>query len=141
MPYLNIANIYYLHQSDLISQGFYTLRYNTISYEYTLWKVSLRHCKLKEENTVWDKLKDFKYISTYNKKKTCMENFIISKKNQSFDIKNKKNYFKKNEKIQTEISNKFKILKFKSIIKATGWNLKKYWTDPKKYYAVFLLES
>jgi len=87
------------------------------------------------------KLKDFKYISTYNKKKKCMENYIISKKNQSFDIKNKKIYFKKNEKIQTEISNKFTILKFKNIIRATGWNLKKYWTDPKKYYAVFLLES
>ena len=28
------------------------------------------------------KLKDFKYISTYNKKKKCMENFIIYKKNQ-----------------------------------------------------------
>jgi len=87
------------------------------------------------------KLKDFKYISTYNKKKKCMENFIISKKNQSFDIKNKKIFFKKNEKIQTEISNKFTILKFKSIIKDTGWNFKKYWIDPKKYYAVFLLES
>ena len=87
------------------------------------------------------KLNDFKYISTYNKKKKCMENFIISKKNQSFDIKNQKIYFKKNEKIQTEISNKFTISKFKSIIKATGWKLKKYWTDQKKYYAVFLLES
>ena len=87
------------------------------------------------------KIKDFKYITTYNKKKKCMENFIISKKNQSFDIKNKKIFFKKNEKIQTEISNKFTILKFKSIIKTTGWNLKKYWIDPKKYYAVFLLES
>ena len=49
--------------------------------------------------------------------------------------------FKKNEKIQTEISNKFTILKFKNIIKATGWKLKKYWTDQKKYYAVFLLQS
>ncbi len=87
------------------------------------------------------KLKDFKYISTYNKKKKSMENFIISKKNQSFDIKNKKIYFKKNERIQTEISNKFTILKFKNIIRSAGWNLKKYWTDPKKYYAVFLLES
>ena len=87
------------------------------------------------------KLKDFKYIGTYNKKKTCMENFIISKKNQSFDIKNKKIYFKKSEKIQTEISKKFTILKFKSVIKATGWKLKKYWTDPRKYYVVFLLES
>ena len=38
-----------------------------------------------------------------------MENFIISKKNQSFDIKNQKIYFKKNEKIQKEISKKFKI--------------------------------
>jgi len=87
------------------------------------------------------KLKDFYYISSYNDKKKCMENFIVSKKNLLFKIKNKKIYFKKNEKIQTEISNKFTILKFKGIIKATGWKLKKYWIDSKKYYAVFLLES
>ncbi len=87
------------------------------------------------------KLKDFYYISSYNDKKKCMENFIVSKKNLLFKIKNKKIYFKKNEKIQTEISNKFTILKFKRVIKATGWKLKKYWIDSKKYYAVFLLES
>ena len=87
------------------------------------------------------KLKDFYYITSYNDKKECMENFIVSKKNLLFKIKNKKIYFKKNEKIQTEISNKFTILKFKRVIKATRWKLKKYWIDSKKYYAVFLLES
>ena len=87
------------------------------------------------------KLKDFYYISSYNDKKECMENFIVSKKNLLFKIKNKKIYFKKNEKIQTEISNKFTILKFKRVIKSTRWKLKKYWIDSKKYYAVFLLES
>ena len=55
------------------------------------------------------KLNDFRYIATFNKKKNSMENFIISKKNQTFFIRKKKFFLKKDEKVQTEISNKFTI--------------------------------
>ena len=48
------------------------------------------------------KIKNFKYLATFNKKKSCMENFIVSKKNQKFYINKKKFEFKKDEKIQTE---------------------------------------
>ena len=30
------------------------------------------------------KIKDFKYITTFNKKKSSIENFIVSKKDQTF---------------------------------------------------------
>ena len=33
------------------------------------------------------KVKDFKYIATFNKKKSSMENFIVSKKDQKFLLK------------------------------------------------------
>ena len=87
------------------------------------------------------KEKDFEYISTFNKKKISMENFIISKKEQSFFLKKKKFYLKKGEKIQTEISNKFTISKFSKLAKSSGWHVKKHWKDTKKYYAVFLLQA
>ena len=87
------------------------------------------------------KVKDFKYIATFNKKKSSMENFIISKKNQIFFINKKKFHLKKNEKIQTEISKKFTISKFSKLAKSSGWHVQKYWKDTKKYYAVFLLQS
>tara|TARA_Y100001970_G_C14223471_1_gene854094 strand:- start:335 stop:1240 length:906 start_codon:yes stop_codon:yes gene_type:complete len=87
------------------------------------------------------KIKNFRYIATFNKKKSCMENFIVSKKKQYFFINNKKFKFKKNEKIQTEISNKFTISKFSKLAKSSGWSVKKHWKDAKRYYAVFLLQA
>ena len=87
------------------------------------------------------KINDFEYIATFNKKKNSMNNFIVSKKNQTFFINNKKFTFKKNEKIQSEISNKFTTYKFSKLAKSSGWRVKKYWKDKKKYYAVFLLET
>ena len=87
------------------------------------------------------KVKDFKYIATFNKKKSSMENFIVSKRHQTFFINKNKFYFKKGEKIQTEISNKFTISKFSKLAKSSGWNVKKHWKDRKKYYAVFLLQA
>ena len=87
------------------------------------------------------KVKDFKYIATFNKKKSSMENFVVSKKRQVFFIKNKKFSLKKGEKIQTEISNKFTVSKFSKLARSSGWRIKKHWKDTKKYYAVFLLQS
>jgi len=87
------------------------------------------------------KLKDFKYITTFNKKKSSIENFIVSKKYQTFFISKKKFFFKKGEKIQTEISNKFTISKFSKLAKSSGWSVKKYWKDAKSYYSVFLLQA
>ena len=87
------------------------------------------------------KVKDFKYIPTFNMKKNSMENFIVSKKNQIFFIKNKKFTLKKGEKVQTEISNKFTISKFSKLARSSGWCVKKHWKDAKRYYAVFLLQA
>ncbi len=87
------------------------------------------------------KIKDFKYIATFNKKKSSMENFLIVKKKQIFFINGKKFLFKKGEKIQSEISNKFTISKFSKLARSSGWQVKKHWKDRKRYYAVFLLQA
>ena len=87
------------------------------------------------------KIKDFKYMPTFNRKKSSMENFIVSKKDQFFFIKKYKFYLKKGDKIQTEISNKFTISKFTKLAKSSGWSVKKHWKDAKRYYAVFLLQA
>ena len=58
-----------------------------------------------------------------------------------FLLNKKEFYLKKNERIQTEISNKFTISKFNKLAKSSGWNVKKHWKDAKKYYAVFLLQA
>jgi L-histidine Nalpha-methyltransferase len=87
------------------------------------------------------KINDFKYISKLNMPKTTMQSFIISKKNQKFSINGKNFILKKNEKIQTETSKKFTFSSFKKLAKSSGWKINEYWSDEKKYYAVFLLAS
>ena len=93
--------------------------------------------RVNKELNIKLKIKDFKYIASYNKVKKCMENYIISKKEQKFKIYNKEICIKKNEKIQTEISNKFTIRKFKKLAIESGWKSTKFWVDKKKYYAIF----
>ena len=66
---------------------------------------------------------------------------MISKKDQKLIIDNKKIFFKKNEKIQTEISKKFTLNSFKILANSAGWKVKKYWIDKNKYYSIFLLEN
>ncbi len=80
-------------------------------------------------------------MPTFNRKKSSMENFIVSKKDQFFFIKKNKFYLKKDDKIQTEISNKFTIPKFTKLAKSSCWSVKKHWKDAKRYYAVFLLQA
>ena len=104
------------------------------------FNLNLINIKNKKINTKL-KIKDFKYIATFNKKKSSIENFIVSKKNQTFFINKKKFHLKKNEKIQTEISNKFTVSKFIKLAKSAGWYVKKHWKDAKRYYAVFLLQA
>ena len=87
------------------------------------------------------KVRDFKYMPTFNKKKSSMENFIVSKRDQNFFIKKKQFHLKKGDKIQTEISNKFTVSKFSKLARSSGWQVKKHWKDAKRYYAVFLLQE
>ena len=96
---------------------------------------------LQKGNKTKLKINDFKYISKLNMPKTTMQSFIISKKNQKFSINGKNFILKKNEKIQTETSKKFTFSSFKKLAKSSGWKINEYWSDEKKYYAVFLLAS
>ena len=86
------------------------------------------------------KLKDFQYLAYFNKKKSRVENFLLSKKEQKIEINNKKFFFKKGEYIQTEISKKFTLNSFSKLAKFCGWKIVKYWVDEKKYYSIFLLK-
>ena len=87
------------------------------------------------------KQKDFKYFSHFNEKINSIESFLVSKKDHKLIIDNKKFFFKKNEKIQTEVSKKFTLNSFKILAKSAGWKVQKYWIDKNKYYSIFLLEN
>ncbi len=86
-------------------------------------------------------INNFKYIGVYNKKIRSLQGFLVSKIYQSFLIKKKKFFLKKNERIQVEISNKFTIKSFSNLAKASNWTPQKFWLDKQRYFALFLLKS
>ena len=86
------------------------------------------------------KKRDFKYVSSFNKKNSCIQSFILSKKNQTLRLNKRKFFLKKGEKIQTETSKKFTFKTFSKLAKSSGWKVSNYWHDKKKYYSIFLLK-
>ena len=86
-------------------------------------------------------INNFYYNGFYNKKKKCIQGFLVSKISQNFKIGNKKFRLKQNEKILVEISNKFTIKSFKKLASSTGWSTQRIWQDNQKYYSLFLLKS
>tara|TARA_B100001996_G_scaffold365223_1_gene334928 strand:+ start:1177 stop:2100 length:924 start_codon:yes stop_codon:yes gene_type:complete len=85
------------------------------------------------------KQQDFKYVSFFNKKISCIQSFLLSKKNQTLYLNKRKFFLKKGEKIQTETSKKFTFKTFSKLAKSSGWKVSKCWYDKKKYYSIFLL--
>ena len=86
------------------------------------------------------KQKDFKYVSSFNKKSGCIQCFLLSKKNQTFYLNKRKFFLKKGEKIQTETSKKFTFKTFSKLAESSGWKVSNYWYDKKKCYSIFLLK-
>jgi len=86
------------------------------------------------------KQKDFKYVSSFNKKSSCVRSFLVSKKNQTLYLNKRIFFLKKGEKIQTETSKKFTFKTFSKLAESSGWKVSNYWYDKKKYYSIFLLE-
>ena len=86
-------------------------------------------------------INNFYYQGIYNNKLKSIQGFLISKIKQSFLIGKRKFNLNKNERIQVEVSNKYTISSFKSLVKVSKWKTERYWLDKKKYYSVFLLKS
>ena len=85
-------------------------------------------------------INDFYYHGFYNTKLKCIQGFLVSKVNQTFEIGHKRFFLKKNERVLVEISNKFTIESFKRLASNTGWTTKRVWLDNQKYYSLFLLK-
>ena len=86
-------------------------------------------------------INNFYYKGIYNNKLKSIQGFLISKIKQSFLIGKRKFNLSTNEHIQVEVSNKYTISSFKSLVKVSKWKTERYWLDKKKYYSVFLLKS
>ncbi len=85
-------------------------------------------------------LNNFKHLAKYNEKDQRVEMYLKSLVNQSVIISkaNLSLKFKQDELIHTEHSHKYKIPQIKEIMDKTGFEIKQYWSDINKHYALIL---
>tara|TARA_B100001778_G_C18596584_1_gene635049 strand:- start:1568 stop:2530 length:963 start_codon:yes stop_codon:yes gene_type:complete len=83
---------------------------------------------------------DFEHKAFYNVVKNRIEMHLSSKKNCIYTIDKKKIKFSKGETIHTENSHKYTKDKFAKLVKNSGFEIIKHFTDKNKYFGVFLLK-
>jgi len=88
-------------------------------------------------------LKNFEHLAKYNEKDQRVEMYLKSLVNQSVIISkaNLSLKLKKDELIHTEHSHKYKISQIKELMDKTGFEIKQYWLDTNKHYALFLVSK
>ncbi len=85
-------------------------------------------------------LNNFEHVAKYNERDQRVEMYLKSLVNQSVIISkvNLSLKLKKDELIHTEHSHKYKIPQIKELMDKTGFEIKKYWLDTNKHYALIL---
>ena len=86
--------------------------------------------------------KNFLHNAKFNSEKSQIEMYLESTVNHSIKLPNDENLnIGKGEKILTEISRKFSDNALKDLFKKANLNVKKTYTDNKKYFSLYLLKS
>ncbi|MGE0174831.1 MAG: L-histidine N(alpha)-methyltransferase [Oligoflexales bacterium] len=85
-------------------------------------------------------LKGFEHRADYNETSQRIEMHLVSKINQEVAIKGEMFHFEQGESICTEFSRKYEIKSFCNFTKENGFDVEAVFTDPKKYFAEFVLK-
>ncbi len=83
---------------------------------------------------------DFDHKAFFNKNKSRIEMHLVSKKDQTVKILNKKIKLRQGESIHTENSYKYSVNSFKSLAESSGFKIKKVMTDQKAFFGIFVLK-
>ena len=82
----------------------------------------------------------FRHQAHYNERQGCIQMFLESRREQSVRVNGTAIEFARGETIHTENSYKFELEEFKSLAAAGGFTCTAAWTDPDKYFTLFLLQ-
>jgi len=86
-------------------------------------------------------LEAFEHQAIWNDEASRIEMHLRSSKAQIVQIGETEIEFDADETIHTENSRKFDLTKFVTLIRETGWALRKDWRDDRDFFAVLLLEA
>ena len=82
----------------------------------------------------------FEHFAYFNEKKKRIEMHLVSKKDQTVDISNKKIKIEKGETIHTENSYKYSKEEFKNLCILSGYEVINFVADKNEYFGVFILK-
>lgn len=82
-------------------------------------------------------LAQWHHRAIYNENDSRIEMHLLSRRAQTVHLGGEEFEFAPNEKIITEFSYKHTVKGFAALARSAGFHLSRYWTDSKKYFAVF----
>jgi len=86
-------------------------------------------------------IESFSHKAFFNPAESRIEMHLYSRKEQSFEVAGEKIWFQKGESLHTENSYKYTPERFESLANNAGFEVVQMWTDPQKYFGVFLLKT
>lgn len=86
-------------------------------------------------------LNQFKHEAIYNDDEDRVEMRLHSLQDQSIELQGQAVHFRKDERINTEHSNKYKTETFLEMVTGAGFECAQHWTDSKGYFSVFYLTT
>jgi L-histidine Nalpha-methyltransferase len=84
-------------------------------------------------------LKCFEHHAFFNRERSRIEMHLASIKRQKARILGETIEFRAGETIHTENSYKYMPASFGALARGSGWNVQALWTDPNRYFAVYVL--
>jgi L-histidine Nalpha-methyltransferase len=97
--------------------------------------------RIKEELGASVEVESFSHKAFFNPAESRIEMHLYSRKEQNFEVAGETISFHEGESIHTENSYKYTPERFEMLANNAGFELVKTWTDPQKYFGVFLLKT
>ena len=87
------------------------------------------------------RLDDFDHLAVWNDAKARMEMHLVSRIQQTVNIRGRSFRFETGERLHTESSHKFSIVTFTALVESAGWRVEKHWLSNAPEFAIFSLKS
>jgi dimethylhistidine N-methyltransferase len=85
-------------------------------------------------------LEHFQHRAIYNERLGRIEMHLVSLKNQHVRIARETFHFHAGEFVTTEHSYKYQLSDFRRLLRESGWQVTRTWTDPNRWFGVHLCE-
>ncbi|MFZ6047016.1 ergothioneine biosynthesis protein EgtB [Pseudomonas sp. CR3202] len=83
----------------------------------------------------------FDHLARWNPERSCMEIFLVSRRNQKVHAAGRTFEFRAGERLHTENSHKYSLAQVADLAAESGWHLGRQWLSPDPQVGIFVLEA